>query len=198
MLFWPDGEKWIDFSVEPGSGAHSMMANQPDVWLRGPVYGIPPLLLPIAHSLIQAREDAARAVADLREDELWERPNGAASPGFHLFHAAHALDRLMTYARGESLQEAQRRAIALERSLDLEVTRDDLIEVLDMTIDRALLQLRCTPESTLLKGRRVGKADLPSNVLGLLYHASEHTSRHVGQLITTLKVLRRTGNSAAS
>jgi hypothetical protein len=175
-----------------------MTNNQPDVWLRGPVYGIPPLLLPVAHSLIQAREDAARALSEVQEGALWERPNGAASPGFHLFHAAHALDRLMTYARGESLQEAQRRAILLERSLDLDVTPEDLIELLYLTIDRALLQLRCTPESTLLKGRRVGKADLPSNVLGLLYHASEHTARHVGQLITTLKVVGHAGHPASS
>jgi hypothetical protein len=167
--------------------------NQPEVWLRGPIYGIPPLLVPVAHSLMQAREDAVRAVAPVTDHALWERPNGAAPAGFHLFHAAHALDRLMTYARGESLQEAQRRAIVLERSLDLDVSRADLMELLGLTVDRALLQLRCTPESTLLCHRRVGKAELPSNVLGLLYHASEHTARHVGQLFTTLKVVARPG-----
>ena len=166
-----------------------MNVNQPDVWLRGPIYGIPPLLVPVAHSLMQAREDAFRAVSEVREEALWTRPNGAASAAFHLFHAAHALDRLMTYARGEPLQEPQRRAIALERSGEFDVSRADLLELLDMAIDRALLQLRCTPESSLLKDRRVGKADLPSTVLGLLYHASEHTARHVGQLITTIKVI---------
>ena len=168
-----------------------MMANKPDIWLRGPIYGIPPLLVPVAQSLMQAREDAKRAIAEVPDDALWTRPNGAASAAFHLFHAAHALDRLMTYARGESLQESQRRAILQERSQDFDVDRSDLVELLDMVIDRALLQLRCTPESSLLKDRRVGKADLPSNVLGLLYHASEHTARHVGQLITTLKVVGR-------
>lgn len=173
------------------------MTTQPDVWLRGPVYGIPPLLVPVAQSLLQAREDAARAVADIQEELLWTRPNGVAPAGFHLFHAANALDRLMTYARGELLHEGQRRALSLERSTDLEVARVDLLELLDMVIERALLQLRCTPESTLLTGRRVGKADLPSNVLGLLYHASEHTTRHVGQLITTLKVVGRAGDSHA-
>jgi hypothetical protein len=147
-----------------------------NIWLMGPVYGIPPLLVPVAHSLLQAREDAARAVAGVQQEMLWKRPNGAAPAGFHLFHAAHALDRLMTYARGEPLHDAQRRANDLERARDLDV-------------DSALLQLRCTPESSLLKGRTVGNARLPSNVLGLLYHASEHTARHVGQLITTLKVV---------
>jgi len=165
-------------------------------WLSGPVYGIPPLLVPVAHSLLQAREDAARAVDGVRADILWKRPNGAAPAGFHLFHAAHALDRLMTYARGESLHDAQERAIELERSPDLDVDREFLIELLDMTIDRALLQLRCTSENALLKGRTVGSGRLPSNVLGLLYHASEHTARHIGQLITTLKVVQR--ESAAS
>jgi hypothetical protein len=169
------------------------MGIQPDIWLRGPIYGIPPLLVPVAHSLLQAREDAARAVAGVALEALWTRPNGAASAGFHLFHAAHALDRLMTYARGETLHDSQRRAIALERSEDLEASGLDLIELLDLTIDRALRQLRCTPESSLLKSRSVGKADLPSNVLGLLYHASEHTARHVGQLITTLKVVTHAG-----
>jgi len=167
------------------------MATERHIWLSGPVYGIPPLLVPVAHSLLQAREDAARAVAGVQQDLLWKKPNNAAPAGFHLFHAAHALDRLMTYARGESLQEAQQRAIALERSPDLDVDPDFLIELLDLTIERALLQLRCTSESALLKGRMVGSARLPSNVLGLLYHASEHTTRHVGQLITTLKVVQQ-------
>ncbi len=167
------------------------MAIERHIWLTGPVYGIPPLLVPVAHSLLQAREDAARAIAGIQQEILWKKPNNAAPAGFHLFHAAHALDRLMTYARGESLQEAQQRAIALERSADLDVDPDFLLELLDLTIDRALLQLRCTSESTLLKGRMVGSARLPSNVLGLLYHASEHTTRHVGQLITTLKVVQQ-------
>jgi hypothetical protein len=160
-----------------------------NIWLSGPVYGIPPLLVPVAHSLLQAREDAARAVAGVEQDLLWKRPSGAAPAGFHLFHAAHALDRLMTYARGEALHDNQQRAIALERKPDLDVDCEYLIELLDLTIERALLQLRCTSESSLLKGRTVGSGRLPSNVLGLLYHASEHTTRHVGQLITTLKVV---------
>lgn len=172
------------------------MATQPQVWLRGPVHGIPPLLLPVAHSLIQAREDAVHAVSGVPGDVLWERPNGAASAGFHLFHAAHALDRLMTYARGEMLHDSQQRDLMRERSLDLDVPVSDLIELLEMTIDRALLQLRCTPESTLLKDRRVGGGNLPSNVIGLLYHASEHTARHVGQLITTLKVVNKSRSVA--
>jgi uncharacterized damage-inducible protein DinB len=169
----------------------SKITNLPEVWLRGPVYGFPPLVMPIAHAFLQAKEDVARAASGVPREALWVRPGGAAPAGFHLFHAAHALDRLMTYARGESLNEAQRRDLELERSGDLDGSADELVRLVEATIDRALRQLRCTPERSLLDERSVGKATFPSTVLGLLYHAAEHTTRHTGQLITTLKVVSR-------
>jgi len=160
-----------------------------EVWLRGPVYGIPALLCPVAQALIQAREDVAASVAGVPREVLWTRPSGAASAGFHLFHAAHALDRLMTYARGESLQDEQLHALARERSGDLDGNSADLIQLVEATVERALRQLRCTPEASLLSERRVGRAGHPSTVLGLLFHAAEHTARHTGQMITTLKIV---------
>jgi uncharacterized damage-inducible protein DinB len=57
-------------------------------------------------------------------------------------------------------------------------------------IDAALDQLRQTAPETLFDLRAVGRARLPATVLGLLFHAAEHTTRHAGQLITTLKVVR--------
>jgi uncharacterized damage-inducible protein DinB len=148
--------------------------------------------MPVAQALLQAREDVARAASAVAHDELWARPNGAASAGFHLYHAAHSLDRLLTYARGESLNDAQRRALERERSGELEGAAPELVQLLEATIDRAIRQLRCTPEKSLLSERRVGKSARPSTVLGLLFHAAEHTTRHTGQLITTLKVVRGT------
>ena len=56
-------------------------------------------------------------------------------------------------------------------------------------IDAAMHQLRHTSRDHLLDFRGVGRAQLPSNVLGLLFHAAEHSTRHVGQLITTAKFL---------
>ena len=164
----------------------------PEVWLRGPVHGIPPMVMPVAHILLQCREDVARAVAGMPKDTLWARPNGAASAGFHLFHAAHALDRLLTYARGESLTDAQRRSLDLERAGEIDATAEELVHQLDAAIDRAIRQLRCTPENSLLHERTVGRSGHPSTVLGLLFHAAEHTSRHTGQLITTLKIASHT------
>ncbi len=173
------------------------MAPRPlEAWLSGPVPGVPPLLVPVAHALLQARADArAAASAPAAGDAagsraaLWIRPFAAASPGFHLFHAVGAMDRLFTYARGESLSDSQRAYYALEveggdPSLDVAA----LLELLDSSVDRALEQLRALSADELLAPRRVGRAGAPSNVLGLLFHAAEHTTRHVGQFITTSKI----------
>jgi uncharacterized damage-inducible protein DinB len=160
----------------------------PEVWLRGPVPGYAPVLMPIAHALLQAREDVERVTAGATSEDLWQRPGGAASAGYHLQHLAGSLDRLLTYARGEPLDEAQRAALVREGSSGTSCA--ELVETALARIDRALEQLRQTPEESLTAPRAVGRAGLPSTVLGLLFHAAEHTARHVGQLITTLKVAR--------
>ncbi len=166
-----------------------MTITRPDVWLRGPAYGVPAMLVPVAHGLIQAREDIARAAAGLPDEVLQARPGGAASPAYHIYHAAHALDRLMTYARAEPLHDLQRTALAAERTGEITSSGDELVDLLETTIDRALRQLRCTPEKALLDERRVGNPGLQSTVLGLLVQAAEHTSRHAGQFITTVKIV---------
>jgi uncharacterized damage-inducible protein DinB len=162
---------------------------QPEPWLRGPIAGIPPLLMPVAHALVMAREDVEATIAPLSPDELWARPNGAASAGFHALHLAGSLDRLFTYARGEPLSDEQFRALEREKSPPALAAAELAAFVAD-TIDRALAQLRATDEATLLDPREVGRARLPSNVLGLLFHAAEHTQRHVGQVVTTAKVVK--------
>ena len=84
--------------------------TQPEPWLRGPVDGFEPLLMPVVHALIQAREDIEKLVARVPVEHTWERPGGAASIGFHVRHRGGALDRLFTYARGEALSDAQQAA----------------------------------------------------------------------------------------
>src|SRR5438067_404087 len=90
----------------------------PEVWLRGPLPDVPALLQPVAHALLQACEEVAAAMEDFSEERLWERPAGVASVGFHLQHLAGVVDRLFTYARGESLNEDQMRALAAEGKPD--------------------------------------------------------------------------------
>jgi uncharacterized damage-inducible protein DinB len=162
----------------------------PEVWLRGPVPDVPALLQPVAHSLLQCREELTAALAGLTPAQIWERRNGAASIGFHARHAAGSLDRLLTYARGEALSSAQLATLAAEKNPDLSAdAASTLAAAFDAAVERALAQLRTTSDAMLLERRGVGRAQLPSTVLGLLFHAAEHTQRHIGQLITTRKVL---------
>ena len=170
----------------------------PEVWLRGPIPEIPPLLQPVAHALLQAAEEVRRVVGPLSPAQLWARPGGAASVGFHVRHAAGSLDRLFTYARGEGLSAEQRALLAAEVEPGSPPARADaLASAFEMQVDRALAQLRGTRETKLLEARGVGRLQLPSTVLGLLVHAAEHTQRHVGQIVTTARIVQALGIVAA-
>jgi uncharacterized damage-inducible protein DinB len=164
----------------------------PEPWLRGPLPGIDPYLMPAAHALVQVREDLDRLTAGSSSDELRARPGGAASIAFHLRHIAGATDRLLSYARGEALSEAQRAWLKNEGS-DEPTEARSLLDSTLAVLDRALEQLRSTPRDRLLEARPVGRAALPSTVLGLIFHAAEHAQRHSGQIATTLKLLGATG-----
>lgn len=163
-------------------------------WLRGPVPGIPPLLQPVAHALLMSKEDVSSAVAGLTPEQVWASPGGVAPVGFHVAHLAGATDRLFTYARGDKLSDDQRELLTAEAGLSR--TRpavEDLVKRWHETIDIAFAQLRSTKEESLLDAREVGRDQLPSNSLGLLFHAAEHASRHTGQVVTTARLVRSIG-----
>jgi len=163
---------------------------QPEPWLRGPLADVDPYLMPAAHALTHAGEDLERAVADVPPHALWTRPGGAASVGFHLRHIAGSIDRLLAYARGEGLSEAQRAAARAEEQPGGPDDAPALLAGTQAAIAGALAQIRSTPRATLLDPRAVGRAQLPSTVLGLLFHVAEHTQRHTGQLIATARAVR--------
>ena len=161
-----------------------------EAWLKGPVRGVDPMLMPAAHALVQVREDLSVAAEGLTKAQLWARPGTAASVGFHLRHVAGSLDRLLTYARGEALTDDQRRAAGAEQTPGNDEDPTALVAALASAVDAALAQIRATDPKTLLDPRPVGRAGLPSNVLGLVFHAAEHAQRHTGQAIATAKVVR--------
>jgi uncharacterized damage-inducible protein DinB len=162
----------------------------PEVWLRGPLPAVPPLLQPVAHALLQAREEITELLADFPAAKLAERPLGLASVGFHLRHLVGVLDRTFTYARGEALSAAQLAYLAAEGQPPTHLGAvPELVAAFAQQVDAALAQLRATPEATLPEWRGVGRAQLPSTVIGLLVHAAEHTTRHVGQLLVTARLV---------
>jgi len=165
--------------------------NKLEVWLRGPLPDIPSLLQPVAHTLLQAREEVYAITQDFPESLLWERPAQVASIGFHLQHLSGVLDRLFTYARAEKLSEAQLAALAAEgKFTDRAPHLEELVQQFNRQVDKALAQISKTQETELIQWRGVGRAQLPSTLLGLLVHAAEHTQRHVGQLLVTAEILK--------
>ena len=160
-----------------------------EVWQRGPVENIPPLLQPVAHALLQAREELAGIMSDFPEELIWKKPGGVASPAFHLQHLSGVLDRLFTYARGEALSPLQLEELYAEDKPPFDITILQLVTRFNLQVDKALIQLQHTDETSLTDFRGVGRRQLPSTVIGLLVHGAEHTMRHLGQLLVTVKVL---------
>jgi uncharacterized damage-inducible protein DinB len=164
--------------------------ESPEVWLRGPIDHIPSILQPVAHAIVQSGEEVEKLMYGFPNEKLWLRPAGVASVGFHLQHLAGVLDRLFTYARGESLSGEQLAYLQSEgTATSKEVTGASLVLRFKQQIQQSLNQLQNTPENSLLNSVSVGRKKLPSTVLGLLFHAAEHTQRHTGQLLVTVRIL---------
>jgi uncharacterized damage-inducible protein DinB len=165
-----------------------MNNSQPEVWLRGPLENMPGLVQPVAHALLQAREEINALMAGFPDEKLWDQVAGMASVGFHLQHLSGVLDRLFTYARGEQLTAQQLHSLFAEGK-PLHISTQELVVKFNIQVDKTLQILRQIDETSLTEKRGVGRAQLPSTVIGLMVHAAEHTMRHTGQLLVTVKVL---------
>ena len=185
--------------VNPKAFTNMKNAPKSEYWLRGPGPDIPPLLQPVAHALLQARQEVNDLMADFPEDRLLDRPAGLASPAFHLQHLSGVLDRLFTYAEGSMLSRQQLSDLAAEgKGRPGEGGKDPAggkifsgdLERFNKQIDKALRQLSRTSELELTEPRAVGRDLIPSTLIGLLFHAAEHTMRHTGQLLVTAGILR--------
>lgn len=159
-------------------------------WQRGPIDGVPAVLQPVAHILLQVRESVDELTANLTESEWNARPAKVASCAFHARHIAGVVDRLFTYARGEGLTDAQFAAIRREGDHLPLADAPGVLEALHARIEGAVAELRAIDPATLADFRPVGRAKLPSTVIGCLVHGAEHSMRHVGQLSVTTRVVR--------
>ena len=167
------------------------MANT-EWWQRGPVEGVPAMLQPVAHILLQVRESVLELVPGLTEAQWNARPGGVASAAFHVRHIPGVIDRLFTYARGEALSPGQFTALRAEGDPLAVADVPRVLDALGARIEAALAELRSIDPSTLADFREVGRAKLPSTVIGCLVHGAEHAMRHVGQLSVTTRIVRTT------
>jgi uncharacterized damage-inducible protein DinB len=161
------------------------MAETVEPWLRGTHTDLDAVRRAVVHALELAREDIHRWCGTLDSDQLESEPLGLPSVGFQLRHIARSLDRLMTYAEGDALSEAQLLALHQEH----QALAGSAVEASE-AIERAIERLLAFSPDQFEQTRGVGRALLPATVAGLLIHSAEHTQRHVGQAITTAKVVR--------
>ncbi|HKD78129.1 MAG TPA: DinB family protein [Candidatus Angelobacter sp.] len=162
-------------------------SDLPEPWLRGTLTDVPALQRAVLHALELAREDLERWCDGLSDDELNERPDGLAPVAFHLRHIARSMDRLLTYAEGKQLTPEQ--VSVMKQEMDPGATRNELTAELVVAFAKSGKRIRSFSLQQLEDERRVGKKQLPASVGGLLVHVADHTQRHVGQAITTAKIV---------
>lgn len=157
-------------------------------WMRGPIPGVEPLVMPVLFSFQMVREDLARYTEGITQDQLWKRVAELPSLGFHLRHIAGSVDRLISYLMEESLSEQQLAFLKSEAVPG--ATLPELLAGIDATLAAGEARLRTIPPAAIHQPRFIGRKRLPTTVLGLLVHIAEHTQRHVGQAVTTAKLVR--------
>jgi len=159
----------------------------PEPWLRGTLTDVNPVLRAVLHALELAHEDLWKWCYPLTMEQL-NRPAGkAASVGSHLRHIARSLDRLLTYAENEQLDETQ--MTALRGEMDAASSHEEVFQELAAALERSKERLLALQDANLWATRAVGKKRLPTTVAGLVVHIADHTQRHVGQAITTARII---------
>ncbi len=165
-------------------------------WLRGTLTEVDVVRRGVLHALELAREDVARWCGELTAGQLEARPFGLPSVGFQMRHMVRSLDRLLTYAEGRQLNEAQ--LALLKSEMESEGRREDLFAEFEHGIESAMQRVRAIDPTTYEQARSVGRKMMPTSVGGLLVHCADHTQRHVGQAVTTAKVVRHVEGVAGS
>ena len=170
------------------------MSSQPEPWLSGTHGELPAVIRAVVHALELSRADVDRWCASLSTQAFNARPAGIAPVSFHLRHIVRSLDRLLTYAEGESLSAEQ--LVALKAELDGDVVLSEAMAEFHAGIESALGRVKSFAGADLEKLRQIGRKGLPTSVGGLLVHCADHTQRHTGQAVTTAKIVQAENSPA--
>lgn len=163
-------------------------AQAPEPWMRGTHAELDPVVRAVVHALELAEEDVERWCAGLSDEPMFARPGGVPSVAFHLRHIARSLDRLLTYAEDRVLDDTQLAALRTEADAG---SAAEVMEELRSGLMRAKERVVRFPSGSLAQERGIGRKRLPTTVAGLLIHCAEHTARHVGQAVTTVKFVSK-------
>jgi len=160
---------------------------EPEPWLRGTLTDVPAVTRAVLHALELAQEDVEHWSSELNDAELNARESGLPSVAQQVRHIARSVDRLLTYAEGKQLSDAQMAALKSEGEV---ASRDVVFGEFRSEMDEAARRVRALGPAKFEEARAVGRKQLPTTVGGLLVHVADHTQRHVGQLVTTVKVVK--------
>lgn len=156
-------------------------------WLRGTLTDHPVVQRALIHSLQMAEEDISKWCGAFDDRELHARPFQLPSVAFQLRHIARSLDRFCCYAEGVPLTPQQLQALSAE--MEPSGTRETIFKELSESLETTRRRLGTIIQQPLDQPIKIGRKGLPTTLGGLLIHAAEHTQRHVGQAITTAKVI---------
>jgi uncharacterized damage-inducible protein DinB len=157
-------------------------------WLRGTHTDVPVVARAVVYSFELAFDDAKKWTESLTDIEIHAQPFGLMCVAAQLKHIAGSADRLLTYAEGHQLSDDQLRALKAEQSGA--ETLQQLLEELRSALDQAVTRVLALANGDLNAERAVGRKNLPTTLGGTLIHLAEHTQRHVGQLVTTAKIVK--------
>jgi uncharacterized damage-inducible protein DinB len=160
----------------------------PEPWLRGTLPEIPAVQRAVLHALELAGEDLQHWCGALSDEQMNARPDGLPPVAFHLRHIARSLDRLLTYAEGNDLNESQ--LAALKSEMNPDAAAGLIFAELNSALSESMARIRAFNITSFEQIRNVGRKRFPATVAGLLVHVADHTQRHTGQAITTAKIVR--------
>ena len=140
------------------------------------------------HAFDLALDDLTKWTEGLTDAEVHTHPLDLSSIAFHLRHIARSTDRLLSYAEGNQLSSEQLTALKAEQTGDepLAVLLSEVEVSFSNAADRVRVLATANPDTF----RGVGRKQLPTSIGGALVHVADHTQRHVGQVVTTAKVLK--------
>ena len=172
---------------------HTASVPYVEPWLSGTYGDVPAVARAVLHAFDLAVDDLTKWTDALTDVEIHTLPLELPPLAFHLRHIARSVDRLLTYAEGGQLSTEQLTKLKAEEVGPQHDERESLAALLDevkASFANAGGRVRALASADMNTFRGVGRKQLPTSVGGAMVHVADHTMRHVGQVVTTAKVLK--------
>ncbi len=165
-------------------------APQPEPWMRGIVAELHPVTGHLLRAAEQLREDMEAAIGDLTPAQIWAKPHGMSSAGFHAKHLAGSTERLSAYLEGNQLTPEQIARMKAEGEGSEDAA--ELLATANLALDRYEVLVRALDPDHFDDVREIGRKRYQTTAIGIAIHIAEHGQRHIGGMIAAAKLARAT------